>query len=140
MSTARELGERIKVLVRSGDAWLFHGDKGEHSRDVALRLIDQLVSLAQPGEGALTGWTKPEEGLPELGVEVLVWSKEPWEKEPSMKLDTWNEQHEAPLSFSTQTIPIGPGWNNHDDFYSVIAWMPLPPPPGITSTPGDSNG
>lgn len=138
MSTARDYAEaRLDDFLSQFD----EADQERILRYALDHIVPRMKRLPQPGEGALTGWTKPEEGLPELGVEVLVWSKEPWEKEPSMKLDTWNEQHEAPLSFSTQTIPIGPGWDNHDDFYSVIAWMPLPTPPGITSTPtGDSNG
>jgi hypothetical protein len=52
-----------------------------------------------------------------------------WEKEPSIKMDRWDEQHEAPLSFSSATIPVGPGWCCHDDFDSVTHWMAIPEGP-----------
>ena len=73
-------------------------------------------------------WVSVQERMPDLGAEVLVYSKQPWEKKPSIKFDTWDEQHEAPLSFSSATIPIGPGWDQHDDFESVTHWALIEPP------------
>lgn len=73
-------------------------------------------------------WIRPEDGVPESGTEVLVWSHRPWEKMPSIKLDTWAVQHESPLSFSSATIPVGLGWDGHD-FEEVVFWMHLPTPP-----------
>lgn len=79
-------------------------------------------------------WISVEEQIPEIGTECLVWSKQSWEKEPSAKIDRWDEQREAPVSWSSETIPIGPGWDEHD-FESVSHWMLLPPPPGTEAQP-----
>ncbi|OUM00528.1 hypothetical protein [Variovorax sp. JS1663] len=87
---------------------------------------------AAPAEPA--GWIKPEDGLPPPDVDVLVWSKQPWEKEPSAKIDQWAMQREAPLPFSLATIETGFGWNEHDDFYYVLAWQPITAP-GATPSP-----
>lgn len=81
------------------------------------------------------GWVSVEDRMPELGETCFVWSKQPWEKEPSAKIDTWDEQHEAPVSFSSATIPVGPGWDEHDDFHSVTHWKRIVPP--IAAAPSE---
>jgi hypothetical protein len=95
-------------------------------------VYEAMLSAAPTQEGPAepaAAWIDPHESLPQIGEEVLVYSMQPWEKAPSIKLDTWDEQREAPLSFSTETIPIGPGWDEHDDFEAVLAWMRLPTVP-----------
>lgn len=87
------------------------------------------VPAAVPG-----GWISVEDRLPAIGQTVLVWSKQSWEKEPSLKIDCWDEQREAPVSFSSETIPVGPGWDEHDDFYQVTHWLPLPAAPNAAPT------
>ncbi len=85
--------------------------------------------MAAPKQAeAVPQWVDPYEKTPEDGQECLVYSRQHWEKAPSVKMDTWQEQHEAPLSFSSATIPIGVGWDAHN-FEDVIAWMPLPAAP-----------
>ena len=74
-------------------------------------------------------WVSVQERMPPIGVEVLVYSKSPRWHAPHISFDIWDEQHEAPVSFSSATIPVGLGWNDHDDFESVTHWMPLPAPP-----------
>lgn len=75
----------------------------------------------------MSEWISVDDRLPELGVEVLVYK--PASKWGKIQFDTWDEQHEAPLSWSSATIPTGFGWNDTDDFYDITHWMPLPPPP-----------
>jgi hypothetical protein len=84
--------------------------------------------MKQAQAEAVPQWIDPSDKMPEDGQECLVWSRQRWEKAFSVKMDTWQEQHEAPLSFSSATIPIGVGWDAHN-FEDVIAWMPLPAAP-----------
>ena len=73
-------------------------------------------------------WIEIEQGsLPPLGEQVLVWCKYGLHWGPMV--DCWDEQHEAPLSFSSATIPIGPGWDSGSDFYDVTHWMRIGSPP-----------
>lgn len=75
------------------------------------------------------GWVSPYDAVPQPDQTVLVWSRLTWETAPSLKLDTWAMQREAPLSFSSATIETGYGWDDHENFESVIAWQPLTAPP-----------
>ncbi len=73
------------------------------------------------------GWIAiPEGGMPPLGEQVLVWCK--FGPHWGPMVDCWDEQHEAPLSFSSETIPIGPGWDSGSDFYDVTHWKPIGAP------------
>lgn len=75
------------------------------------------------------GWIPMEKHAPKAGQTVIVWSRQSWESSPSLKIDTWNEQRECPMpSLSSATIPIGYGFDEHDD-ESVSHWMPLPEAP-----------
>ena len=82
-------------------------------------------------ESIPTGWISVHDRMPEPDTRCIVWSRASWEQFPSVKLDTWCEQHEAPLSFSSATIPVGMGWNEHDDYESVTHWMPAPAGPEV---------
>lgn len=73
----------------------------------------------------------PYDAVPQPDQTVLVWSRQTWETAPSLKIDTWSMQREAPLSFSTATIEVGYGWDDHENFESVIAWQPFPNPPKV---------
>ena len=89
----------------------------------AARKLEELaaLALAQP---ASQGWVGVDERMPELDVEVLVYK--PASKYGQIQFDTWSMQHEAPLSFSSATIPIGFGWDNEDDFLAITHWHALP--------------
>ena len=68
----------------------------------------------------------PEGGMPPLGEQVLVWCK--YGPHWGPMVDCWDEQHEAPVSFSSATIPIGPGWDSGSDFYDVTHWRRIGSP------------
>lgn len=122
MSTAREIGERIKAAMRSS----LMSNKVEAEMGL---LIDQLVSLAQPGEGALTGWQSIDSAP----------------KDRTLLL--WHPSYGTPVAGH---VLVGELWGVFAPGVPMLFqkhleppthWMPLPPPPGITSTPtGDSNG
>jgi hypothetical protein len=105
----------------------------------AVPLLDSDSSsshLAAPGStapSALTVGTPPwisvDERMPEAGTECLVHGPKHWlDCQPFIKIDCWDEQREAPVSWSSQTVSIGLGWND-SVFDEVTHWMPLPPPP-----------
>lgn len=64
------------------------------------------------------------EGVPPAGSTCLVWARSSFAKGPFYTVDNYGEQHEAPVSWSSATIPVGEGWDtfDHDD---VIAWSLL---------------
>jgi hypothetical protein len=80
-------------------------------------------------------WRSFGEQVPERGTDCLIVSQEPWEKKPSVKMDRWDEQYEAPVSFSSATISIGDGWDG--DSYGVTHWRPLPAPPALQQMEGE---
>ena len=81
-------------------------------------------------------WVSVEERVPEVGQEVLVYGKSPWESSPSIKVDRWDEIHEAPVSFSSATICVGEGWTENDSD-DITHWSPLPPPPTSVNGEGE---
>ena len=86
--------------------------------------------LRQYIEQGADGWIAiPEGGMPPLGEQVLVWCK--FGPHWGPMVDCWDEQHEAPLSFSSETIPIGPGWDSGSDFYDVTHWKPIGAPVAV---------
>lgn len=104
----------------------------EHIEGLEARLA---AAPAAPAAQALTGWTDINDSVPAKGTDCLVVSQEPWEKAPSVKLDRWDEIHEAPLSFSSATVYVGDGWV--DDHCGVTHWMPLPAAPAGISQGGE---
>jgi hypothetical protein len=75
-----------------------------------------------------SGWISVEDRMPEPETECLVYGETKWSTEPCVCVDTWTMQREAPLSFSSATIEIGYGWDEHE-YEEVTHWMPLPAPP-----------
>jgi hypothetical protein len=137
MDKIEELTVKAKTAILNvANAAFLHGefhtkqmfDVYVAASDEANAAIDALASQLAPPSAPQQAWISVEERLPESGTECLVWGRAGWEKEPSIKMDRWDEQHEAPLSFSSVTIPVGQGWDAHDDD-SVTHWMPLPQPP-----------
>lgn len=102
----------------------------------AIRSAEQAVRAKL---GAGVGWIACEDQMPEPGTECLVRVKvlSPKQNGPThyTHIDTWDEQHEAPVSWSSATVPIGFGWGSFD-FEDVTHWQPLPPPPGIVGKEG----
>lgn len=78
-------------------------------------------------------WIAVTERMPEPGTECIVWSPGNAQHGPFAFLDTWDEQREAPVSFSTLTVPVGLAWGS-SDFDEITHWMPLPPAPGAEPT------
>jgi len=90
------------------------------------------LAAEQPLQKAVpVAWIACSERMPEAGVEVLVWLASPAFKGGShVVMDTWDEQHEAPVAWSSATIPIGMGWDSGTDWERITHWMPLPAAPG----------
>ena len=113
--------EARRVLVRGGDVPQDEADRSRQSRaalESALR-----VAMAPKADD----WIAiPEGGMPPLGEQVLVWCK--YGPHWGPMVDCWDEQHEAPVSFSSATIPIGPGWDSGSDFYDVTHWRRIGSP------------
>lgn len=84
------------------------------------------------------GWVSTKDRLPKIGETVLVWNF----LKKEVQIDTWNEQFEAPVSFSSQMVPIGPGWDENPDFEAVTHWQPMipPGPDADQSHPHDPSG
>lgn len=118
------LGKFVERFKDHEDA----GPRGEtwQSDEFLAELAEARAALSAAKAG---GWVSPYDAVPQPDQTVLVWSRQTWETAPSLKLDTWAMQREAPLSFSSATIETGYGWDDHEDFESVIAWQPLPAPP-----------
>ncbi len=74
----------------------------------------------------MSEWISVEERLPTMGRQVLV-SVE-YDGKKYYALDEWDYYHERPVSFSSETICTGEGWQDHD-FEDVTHWMPIPEPP-----------
>lgn len=93
-------------------------------KDTAAPSPDVAELDAQP-----FGWIPCSERMPQLGTRCFVWAREAWRGEEfGASIDTWREQHEAPLmQFPSATIPIGPGWDDHDT-PEVSHWMPVEAP------------
>jgi hypothetical protein len=73
-------------------------------------------------------WISVADRMPEPDTECIVWSPGNAQHGPYAYLDTWREQRECPVSFSTVSVPVGLGWDS-SPFKEITHWMPLPPPP-----------
>jgi hypothetical protein len=80
-------------------------------------------------------WISVNERLPEAGVRVLVYVRD-FPLLP-IQTDEWNEQREAPVEWSSATISVGFGWDEHE-FDEVSHWMPLPDPPADAAMQADA--
>ena len=93
----------------------------------AAPLLRQYIEQGAGAAPGADGWIAiPEGGMPPLGEQVLVWCK--YGPHWGPMVDCWDEQHEAPVSFSSATIPIGPGWDSGSDFYDVTHWKRIDAP------------
>lgn len=106
---------------------------------IGLYALSRAVEAAVRAKMGVAGWIACEDQMPEPGTECLVRVKALSHKQDGpthyTHIDTWDEQHEAPVSWSSATIPVGLGWGSFD-FEDVTHWMPLPPPPGIVGKEG----
>lgn len=89
------------------------------------------LTVAQPVAGEPVAWVDINDRVPDKGTDCLIWSQEPWEKAPSLKQDRWDEIHEAPVSFSSNTVYVGDGWV--EDHTCVTHWMKAPAGPGTAA-------
>jgi hypothetical protein len=93
-------------------------------------------ATSEPMVSPTLAWISVEDRMPEPGTDCLVvlcWD----DQQPYIGIDTWDEQHEAPLSFSSATICTGLAWNEHD-FDEISHWIPLsalPAIPAIAASP-----
>jgi hypothetical protein len=92
------------------------------------QMVDRVVAAIEQGaQPGADGWIAiPEGGMPPLGEPVLVWCK--YGPHWGPMVDCWDEQHEAPVSFSSATIPVGPGWDSGAEFEHVTHWKPITAP------------
>ena len=72
----------------------------------------------------MSKWISILDRLPEKEVRVLVYV----ESKDFIDIDSYVEIYECPVSFSTQSICIGEGWESGLDG-EITHWMPLPTPP-----------
>lgn len=88
-------------------------------------LYAQPLYAAQP-----SAWISCDERMPDPGQEVLVWlATPPCKGCGNVVMDCWDEEHEALVSFSTMTAPVGMGWDSGLDWSEITHWMPIPPAP-----------
>jgi hypothetical protein len=98
--------------------------ESEPSGDPHGECAAEIQRLQEALRAAQAGWRAFPEFIPEDGTRCLVWSS----YHDDICIDTWQEQHEAPVSFSTITVPVGLGWDDHSED-EVLYWMPLPASP-----------
>ncbi|ATQ77867.1 hypothetical protein CR152_27720 [Massilia violaceinigra] len=91
-------------------------------------VIADLKRECQEMRATPSGWVSVLERRPEVGQQVIVFLSNRRFGDEIM-FDTWDEQRECPVDFSTISVPVGEGWNEHD-FEEISHWMPLPPAPG----------
>lgn len=112
------------------DAELFHRKIVDGIEMLLASAAPPAAPPEQPQPEAPSGWIACDERMPEAGVEVLVWLASPAFKGGShVVMDTWDEQHEAPVAWSSATLPIGMGWDSGTDWAGITHWMPLPAGP-----------
>jgi hypothetical protein len=125
--TDEKLESVLRLPVADGEDvgfYLLHGCEGvsPEVEAIMVREVARTIIRAVP-----LPWVLVRERLPEIGTYCVVWKTSRHAKGQHMAIDRWGEQHEAPLAFSSETIPIGPGWDE-SDFDSVTHWQPIKPP------------
>lgn len=97
----------------------------------AIQALDEFAAApatpaAQAQQPAGDGWIACADRMPAEADPVLVYVP----GDPGLKIwiDTWQEQFDCPVAWSTAEVSIGPGWDDHE-FEEVTHWMPLPLPP-----------
>lgn len=116
-------GTAFHLIERHADDW---ADARNMMESWGRAHFAALLQPVEP-EGERDGWISVYERRPEVGQQVLVFT--PKRKfGDSIFLDTWDEQRECPVEFSTVSVPTGEGWNEHY-FEEVSHWRPLPAAP-----------
>lgn len=69
-------------------------------------------------------WVSVEDRLPEKNTPVLI-----YHVRYGMEIDSWADLYDIPVYFSSQSIIVGEGWENHDDLEKITHWMELPESP-----------
>lgn len=124
------MSDRAEALAKVLEA-LLAGDQNVIEDCHGWREVANAKDALEAYRSQPDGWVSVEERMPEPGTECLVWVvSSPWAQPGThyAALDTWDEQHEAPLSFSSATIPIGLGWGDHE-YEDITHWQPIPAPP-----------
>lgn len=140
MTTTNEQSSREQDALKRIVALDPEGVRGD-DLGLAVRIAREALSspiaitaeeAGREGE-AKDGWISVNDRVPAVGQEVLVFGQSPWEKAPSIKVDLWDEIHEAPVSFSSATVSVGEGWTENDSD-DITHWRELP------SAPAQSGG
>lgn len=74
----------------------------------------------------MSDWNKIDDGPPEKDTYVFVYM--PTDNHLSIRVDRWVDLHECLVDFSTETVCVGEGWENHK-FDEITHWTPLLKPP-----------
>jgi len=88
------------------------------------------AALAKQVPAQEQDWISVNDRLPSDGDVVIAWAGD------HIVIERWEERHEAPLGWSSATIPIGPAWDDHE-FEDITHWMPLPPAPAQLAQSAD---
>lgn len=98
----------------------------KHDCDIPSDDLDLMRQILLQSQAQQSQWISVDERLPETDDYVFVYL--PNNNYLKVDVDCWQMQKESPLSFSSQTVDIGMGWDDND-FEDVSHWMPLPPAP-----------
>jgi hypothetical protein len=127
--------ERYAKLVSQVHYWMDRGDRAQTALDAAgyeiAALRAQLALQSAPNVG-IGEWVSVTDRLPPDGDVVLAWAGD------HVAVERWMERHESPVSWSSATVPIGPGWDDHE-FEDITHWMPLPSAPQQASQKGEDD-
>lgn len=82
--------------------------------------IEFLKIYSEEIKALSNDWISVEDKLPEKDVTVISTDGE------DQYFDSWCNYHECPVSFSSQTIITGEGWESEKE---ITHWMLLPKPP-----------
>lgn len=121
------------------EAIAFDRARREAASVALVGLLPREHSSARRAAGSTAGdaWISVEDRLPPVGEQVLVYV--PNSQYEKVQIDTWDMQREAPVSFSSETIEIGHGWDDHE-FEDITHWMPLAATPSTQSPAGEKGG
>lgn len=108
----------VRRLVEANEHWHIRITQEKELREQAESALRDARNAAR--------WIPVSERLPEEDCEVLVFSSVAGRQR--ITFDTWGEQYEQPVMFSSHTVPVGKGWSDHE-FEQVTHWMPLPKSP-----------
>ena len=122
--------DRAFPIARCGQCGAEAVGKDWGRPETAASAWNRRALLAAQPAGA---WMPIPDSMPPLGEQVLVWCK--FGPHWGPMVDCWDEQHEAPVSFSSATIPVGPGWDSGSEFEDVTHWMRIGAPEQAAAQP-----